>query len=495
MTPKQRTIAAIGATILSAALFALGTGLRPMPWAIWLAPLPILLLVPRVSGRAAFAMAFAGWLGGETPMWSYYLHTVQVGLPLAILNLVGSALLFGLVVTAGRALMVRGRPLLATAVVPAGWVAVEYLFSITAPDGAWWSLAYTQADVLPVLQNASLTGPWGITFLLIGVPTAVAVLLAPGGAGRLRVAVTATMILVLALGYGGWRLRATDGGHTRVALLSIDRSVDPVPLGTPAGKTLSNDSVKEIKALASTGARVVVLPEKLFAADPSSLPVLTRPMAKLAAQGRLDIIAGVLLTRGGVTTNTAIDFPANGGPAVFYDKHHLIPGLESDYQVGHGRATVPGSGGRWGIAICFDMDFPALVRDYRSHGATVMFVPAWDFVNDEWLHSRMAVTRGVENGLTVVRSARQGELTVSDPHGRMLAETTTDGDRFVSVTADLPSRGYTTLYTELGDWFAWTCSVLLLAGITVLIRSRTRSTPRDVSASAPRASDRAGAAG
>jgi apolipoprotein N-acyltransferase len=79
---------------------------------------------------------------------------------------------------------------------------------------------------------------------------------------------------------------------------------------------------------------------------------------------------------------------------------------------------VPGFGHRWAIAICFDMDFPGLVCDYRRSVATVMFVPSWDFGRDAWLHSRMAITRGVENGLTVVRAARQGALTVSDPHGR-----------------------------------------------------------------------------
>jgi hypothetical protein len=99
----------------------------------------------------------------------------------------------------------------------------------------------------------------------------------------------------------------------------------------------------------------------------------------------------------------------------------------------------------------------------------VVFVPAWDFGRDGWLHSRMAITRGVENGFTVVRAARQGALTVSDPHGRVMAEARTNGASFVSVTTDLPRGAVSTLYTQFGDWLAWICIFLFLAGSVGLL--------------------------
>ena len=129
------------------------------------------------------------------------------------------------------------------------------------------------------------------------------------------------------------------------------------------------------------------------------------------------------------------------------------------------------------------MDFPGLVRDYRGSGATVVFVPAWDFGRDAWLHSRMAITRGVENGFTVVRAARQGALTVSDPHGRVMVEARTIGASVVSVTTDLPRGAVSTLYTKFGDWLAWICNSCSLRGLSAcslpesLVGSATR---RDV---------------
>src|SRR4029079_4990700 len=46
-------------------------------------------------------------------------------------------------------------------------VAMDTLLAHLAPDGNWGSLAYTQADVLPVAQLASVFGVGGVLFLLM----------------------------------------------------------------------------------------------------------------------------------------------------------------------------------------------------------------------------------------------------------------------------------------------------------------------------------------
>ncbi|GIH61609.1 nitrilase-related carbon-nitrogen hydrolase [Microbispora siamensis] len=478
-SPIRRLAVVLAATALSATLFHLGTGLTPVPWLTWVAPLPVLVLAHHVGARAAFLAASAAWLGGETAMWGYFLDTVRIPPPMVVSMLVGSALLFGLVVLLSRALMLGGRPLTAVAVVPAAWVAVEYATSVLSPNGAWWSLAYTQAGVLPVLQTASVTGPWGITFLILVVPAAAAALLAPspavpGAAGRLRVAVTAAIVLALAVGYGAWRLRTPYGegsGSEKVALLAADHD-GWVPVASAEGRDLLGRYTARIPGLAARGARVVVMPEKVFIADDATLPALAAPLARLAADHRVDIVVGLVLKRSGSLRNAAIDFPADGSRPVEYFKHHLIPGLESDFQPGDRMAFVPGSGSRWGIAICFDLDLPGLVRDYRRSGATAIFVPAWDFDRDRWLHGRMAVTRGVETGLTVARAARNGDLVVSDANGRIRTEAHSADAPFVSALTTLPTRSADTPYTRFGDWFAWACALLLVLALAFLTRTR-----------------------
>ncbi len=111
------------------------------------------------------------------------------------------------------------------------------------------------------------------------------------------------------------------------------------------------------------------------------------------------------------------------------------------------------------------MDFPALSRRYGAERAGLLLVPAWDFTVDGWLHSRMAVLRGVENGFTIVRCAKQGILTISDNRGRIVAEQNAATVPLASLLALAPVGHDDTLYTRFGDWFAW----LNIAGLAMLL--------------------------
>ncbi|MCM3885536.1 nitrilase-related carbon-nitrogen hydrolase [Frankia sp. R82] len=489
MTAARRLAAAVAAAMASALLFHLGTGLRPHPWLIWLAPLPVLSVALRRSARAAFAIAFIAWLGGESQLWGYFLGTLDMPPPVVASILIGTALAFGLAVVGTRTLLVRRRTLTAACFLPVTWVGLEYLLSLTMPHGAWWSLAYTQADLLPVLQTVSVTGPWGVTFLVLLVPSAAAVLLVPGVAGRVRVATVAVTLLAVALGYGGWHLARAPGRQPgKVALIAADQPDDPISLATPAGRDLLDRYLARVRDVAANGVRVVVIPEKVFAADDSSLRVLSEPMVRLAAQRKVDVVVGLVLTRGGSAHNAAIEFQAGQSRPAVYHKRHLIPGAEDDLRPGDEPVLVPGPAGEWALAICKDMDFPTLVRDYRRRGAVGVLVPAWDFGSDGWLHSRIAVTRGVESGVAVARAARRGDLTVSDPTGRVLGETRSDAAPIAAVVTALPSPAAPTLYAKLGDWFAWACLIALAAAPASLRRSHDRCTVERNAASAANAS-------
>ncbi len=83
-----------------------------------------------------------------------------------------------------------------------------------------------------------------------------------------------------------------------------------------------------------------------------------------------------------------------------------------------------------------------------------MLVPALDFDRDAWLHSRMAVMRGVESGFAVARSSGHGYRTLSTARGEIVGT-----DRLVLPTGPTP-------YSRLGNWFAWSC--LLAVAVAVL---------------------------
>jgi apolipoprotein N-acyltransferase len=80
----------------------------------------------------------------------------------------------------------------------------------------------------------------------------------------------------------------------------------------------------------------------------------------------------------------------------------------------------------------------------------------------------------VENGFALVRSARNGLLTLSDNRGRIIAETATVPGRFVSITGKVNVARERTFYTSTGDWFAWLCVAMLVTLLASQLVARSR---------------------
>jgi len=435
-------------TIVAAALSGLlwlgGTGLHPIAALTWLAPLPLLLISVRVRSKTALAATVAAWLIGQAAIVPYYYGKLQIPPPaIAGVVLLGAALAAGTVLLARR-LLLAGQPVTAILTVPFVWVLGEYAASLLLPHGAWWSLAYTQAAVGPVVQLTSLTGVWGVTYLLIAVPVALA--------ARSRSAAACLLALVLAT--GGWYLTNTGKGKQEVdvGLVALEQSDDGLSLSRPEGQELLARYLPRVEGLAARGAKLIVLPEKVFGIeDPTQLVKAFRPVTT----GGTTVVAGAVWKQGNEARNVAVVLAPNGTETA-YTKQHLIPGLEDWLTPGDTDMIVDG---RYGVAICKDLDFPGLVRGYRAKGATMMLVPALDFTADGWLHSRIALVRGVESGLTVVRAAAYGRLTGSDAHGRILGEAEAGN---ADLLIEAPVEAKRTIYSRTGDWFPFLAVVLLM---------------------------------
>ncbi len=117
------------------------------------------------------------------------------------------------------------------------------------------------------------------------------------------------------------------------------------------------------------------------------------------------------------------------------------------------------------------MDFPRLSREYSEDGVALLLVPAWDFVDDGWLHGRMAILRGVESGFSIARSPKLGILTATDDRGRVLAQRRTIGPQFATVIADIPVRHDATIYSRFGNWFGWLCVLVFFSTALLILRT------------------------
>ena len=102
---------------------------------------------------------------------------------------------------------------------------------------------------------------------------------------------------------------------------------------------------------------------------------------------------------------------------------------------------------------CTNLDFPDYIKKYGKSEISFLCIPAWDFVKDDWLHSRMSILRGVENGFSEVRTARLGRLTISDCFGRVTYEANSASGQAVALSGKVSLQKRDTIYTRFGDWF------------------------------------------
>ncbi len=163
--------------------------------------------------------------------------------------------------------------------------------------------------------------------------------------------------------------------------------------------------------------------------------------------------------------NSALVIDDNGNVLSNYNKRHLVKGFEDRFTSGNKIGFFTFDNDPAGVAICKDLDYPRYINQYGKNKIEVLCVPAWDFVVDDWLHSRMAILRGVENGFSEIRTARLGRLTISDPYGRVLAEASSSDGKAVRLIGKVPLVKLNTFYNEHREWFGY---LMILATVFFL---------------------------
>jgi apolipoprotein N-acyltransferase len=439
-------------------------------WLAWIAPLPLLWLAygpaPR---RQLFAASLAAFAAGQIYMIQCYWGQLP-WYAVALMMLGNGALFAGAILLARRAR--AGLPSFAALLAfPALWTAAEYLESLVSPHGAWVTFGYTQVAWPAAIQIASLFGAPAITFMLCLFANALALALR----GEKRAAIAGIAISIAAIGFGYARLEQGGGETVTVAALAniSPAYVKAFRTGDPASAlTVARDYAAVIRAQAARGTRIFVTPEA--GVEQQALA----PLADAARQTGSLIVVG---THGRhPARNMAIALSPDGKVQTYDKRHLLLPG-EDAYTPGK-RPGLIGAGRA--MAICKDLDFPRTIRGdaiagIGQGGIRLMMVPANDFTKDGWIHARQAILRGVENGFAVVRAAFSGVETVTDAQGRVLASAKTDHFGMIVTHAAVPLGPGPTLYTRIGDVFAWMCvaAAMVLIGLSFLGMPRVPQRP------------------
>ena len=468
---------AISATGLS---YYFSVGLNGFGPLVWIAPIPILILAFNLAPRPTAIMAFSTYLLGSLTLFSYLTRLMPIGTVIVLLLI--PALAFTLAVLATRYAVLEFNPWLAIAVFPSVWTSYEYLVSIFSPNGTAGSLAYTQTTFLPLIQLVSLTGIWGVTFMLMLVPSGVAIAWHLRSNKKLAFSVLGVplVLVIFIAAFGSIRLAQPVEGQSsiRVGLAATDTTIRYFRTKKPEeALPVVQAYANRADQLAAQGAKIIVLPEKFVGVTPDYTADVYGVLGAAARDHSVILVAGLNRIGPEFSQNAAVVFSADGQVLTEYHKIHLVPGFEDRYQPGTKPVEFSAAGTRIGLAICKDMDFPDSFFQYARDGVGILVVPAWDFGQDDQWHARMAITRGIEGGFAVVRSAQDGLLSVSDPQGRIIAEGRSASSPDVLLISNVHPGSGRTLYSTSGDWVAW-LSLLFLIGVCAMATYRMGQTKK-----------------
>lgn len=376
------------------------------------------------------------------------------------------------------------------------WISTEvlraYLPEISFP---WGLLGYPAAGNPALVQFTTITGIYGISFLVAAFNSLLVWILAASPENKKsRLAIVAAAIVLL--------LAIQDFGPRFVPKAEAHHTARVVQPNFPENEQYAGDwyadhkadlaELEQLSLRAFPGAQkpdLLIWPE---APAPFSFqdqhfgPYISR----LAAEFQHPVIVGVIDWKPALESvkgvprtvlvpyNSAAMLNSLGQKTFLYDKIHLVPfGEYEPFPLIHqvvtsvseevggfhkGKERSVGrfpNGNTFSIFICYEAIYAGEIREFTHNGAQLLI----NISNDGWFgkseaaeqHIRMARVRAVENRRWLLRDTNSGITASIDPYGNVLRVMQRDA----RDSADLPYdfRSDKTIYTRFGDWFAWMC--------------------------------------
>ena len=481
---------------------------------------PLLVALAGTTLRRAFLLGlvtglvyFTGTLYWITRVMAVYggLQPVVAALVngLLILYLALFPALFAVVV---RRLVVSYGPR-ALLVSPLVWVSTELGRTYLLTGFPWVLLGYSQVTVLPVAQAASLFGVYGLSALVAAVSAVIAYGVGPVKAGLdmpapiVPVAPTAPVgsgvsrtlplfvVLILVLSLAGWgsvRVARGElaGGETPVRVALVQGNVDQGEKWDPRRATdIFDNYLRMTRQAIAEGTDLVIWPESSTPFTFETEHAAAESIRRIARDARVPILFGSDQIERGVPNryyNSAYLVRPDGSTGGVYRKMHLVPFGEyvpmkrllffaaplveavSDFSAGESAVLMPIDGHPISTAICYEIVYPDLVRQFVAAGSELLTT----ITNDAWFgetaapyqHFAQASMRAIENGRYLVRAANTGISGIVDPYGRVIVESRLFEPAVVAGTVYY--RTERTLYTRIGDVFAY---VAALATVALLV--------------------------
>lgn len=455
----------------------------------WAALVPFFMAIEGRDWRKTFGIGYAG---GVAFYWSllYWLNNVTVaGFLVLTLYLALYFPLFGILMNFAR----RRVPAPWWLVAPTVWTALEYARTYAFTGLPWGVLGVTQHRAIPLIQFSSVTGVYGVSFLVALVNAALYDFATRRGMRRAVPAAAAALAVAGALAHGAWWMGggASPGGSVRVAIVQGN-----VPQEEKFGEGFAREIIDRFHRLTRRvkGAKpdLVVWPETSVPGYYCYDPLVRGTTAMLQEEMRTPLLLGSVHVSdldAPKYYNCAFLVDAHGDPLGRYDKIHLVlfgeiipcktifPFLkycvpfDEDFTPGSDFTVFPLARGDFSALICFEDVMPDLARNFVKRGARFLV----NITNDAWFgrtsqpyqQAAHAVFRCVENCVGMVRATNTGVSCYIDPFGRVygVLRDAAGEALYVEGTAveDVRLMQTCTFYTRHGNLFAAGCAVLSAA--------------------------------
>jgi apolipoprotein N-acyltransferase len=394
-----------------------------------------------------------------------------------------------MIFSTGVAIASRRSKLLACILAPFLWTAVEYFRTNLWIFGSSWDLSgYPITRNLAFMQLASVTGIYGLCFLVAAFGSLVAyAVMVPAKRNWVIVAVaTAALILTALIGPGLVPVATPQyTAHLVQTNFPQSESYPPDWMAVHAGDMAQLAQISITAAKDKPG--LIVWPEV-----PAPFSLQDQAFAQFAsgiAQKSNDyFLVGVVDWKQDVNgkflaSNTAVLLDPAGRRIFSYDKIHLLPFGEyvplrgwltfakrltadiSDFTPGATETVGQLPEGKFGAFICYEAIFPSEVRIFTARGAQLLITIS----NDGWFgrssapeqHMMMARVRAVENRRWLLRDTNNGYTESIDPYGRTIAQLPLD----IRGQLDAPYgvRSDLSPYVRWGDWFSFLSMIVSAA--------------------------------
>jgi apolipoprotein N-acyltransferase len=473
------------------------------PLAAWIAPV-FLLRFERVSRRGgpALWLIFAAYmLAGVIDLIGTPGRGLDLLLGLTLLPLV-RAVRFTLPYVTDRLLGARLGTWPRMLLFPASFVASDWLMGLLHITGTVGSPAYSQYGVLPLMQLVSVTGMYGLTFLVMWFASAVNAVWDHGfrwRATRLPLAVFGSVLAaVFAFGFARLSLAAPTSPTVKAATITLSPAVfnqanNGLDWATfnratsaqraawrPRFTATVDQMLARTQTALSQGAKLVVWQEQSALVLPADRQnAISRAAALARSHGAyLEIWLGVLNQTQSLPyfANQAILISPAGSVVWTYNKTYpVVVNGESAIDV-RGSGVLPVADtpyGRLSTAICNDVGYPGLLRQAGQKGADILLVPT-DEPSSVWASAdaAQATYRAIENGTSLIRPAGDGISLMTDYLGRVIASQNYSASNNGIMLGSVPTAGVSTIYSRIGDSFAYLCTIGLVLGIHVARRAK-----------------------